>query len=197
MKAYTQGEIDYFCGVYAIINACRRMMSRRRPFSYNDGCLFYQHLMDKLIAEGRIAEVLHHGTNYDLLRSLLEEARVYVRETFGAELSFDQPYAGTDKTLEQTAEEIGEALNNPVHSYIIRFNNREVGDHWSVISQRSRNSFRLFDSYAYPAINLKTSSWIPEKISLNMTKKNPTGVPQPPKGRTYIVKHGLFFLSLS
>lgn len=197
MKAYTQGEIDYFCGVYAIINACRRMMSRRRPFSYNDGCLFYQHLMDRLIADGRIAEVLHHGTDYDLLDSLLEEARAYMHETFGARLVFDRPYAGTDKTLEQAAREIGETLKNPLNSYIIRFNNREVGDHWSVIAGKSREKFSLFDSYAYPAINLKTSSWIPENVPLKITEKNPTGAPQPPKGATYIVKHGLFFLSLS
>ena len=49
MKAYTQGEIDYFCGVYAVINACRQILKEKKYFSYNDGCLFYQHLMQYLI----------------------------------------------------------------------------------------------------------------------------------------------------
>lgn len=73
MKAYTQGEIDYFCGVYAVINACRQILKGKKYFSYNDGCLFYQHLMQYLIDAGKIGEVLHHGTDYDLILRLVEQ----------------------------------------------------------------------------------------------------------------------------
>lgn len=197
MKAYTQGEIDYFCGVYAIINACRYMMRKERRFSYKDGCLFYQHMMEYLIDHEHIQEVLHHGTDYDLIMEFLAEAQKYVLKTFDYELSYSRPYAGTEKPLEEVTEEIGQYLKNDKTAYIIRLSNKEIGDHWSVVIEKTpRNKFKLFDSYAYPAFDLKKSVWIPENVKAKITDENPTGAPQPPKNVTYVVKHGLIKLGL-
>ena len=110
MKAYTQGEIDYFCGVYAVINACRQILKGKKYFSYNDGCLFYQHLMQYLIDAGKIGEVLHHGTDYDLILRLVEQGSAYAFQKFGVKISYELPYAQTVESFDAASKEIDRRL---------------------------------------------------------------------------------------
>lgn len=195
MKAYLQGEVDYFCGVYAVVNACRRVLRGRKYFSYGDGCLFYQHLMQYLTDRGKISEVLHHGTDYDLILQLTEQGADYVLKTFGVRITFERPYDETAKTLETAADEIRSFLKDGGTSCIIRLNNKDVGDHWSVIEEKTAGGkIKLFDSYAYGSFYLKKAVWLPENLSLKQTDNNPTGAPPPPKGTTYVAKRGLILL---
>ncbi len=195
MKAYTQGEIDYFCGVYAVINACRQILKGKKYFSYNDGCLFYQHLMQYLIDAGKIGEVLHHGTDYDLILRLVEQGNAYAFQKFGVKISYELPYAQTVESFDAASKEIDRRLKEENASCIIRINNTEVGDHWSVMLQKtSSGKIKLFDSYAYNGFYSSRAVWLPENPILKKTDANPTGVPKPPKGITYVTKHGLIFL---
>lgn len=196
MKAYTQGEVDYFCGVYAVINACRRVLRGTKHLSYNDGCLFYQYLMQYLIDQGKISEVLRHGTDYELILRLAEQGSDYVFKTFGVKITLDRPYDKTSKSPEAVTDEIASFLKRGGTSCIIRLNNGDVGDHWSVIEEKTAGGkIKLFDSYAYGGFSVKKSVWLPEDLKLKQTDDNPTGVPKPPKGMTYLTKCGLILLT--
>ena len=67
MKAYTQGEIDYFCAIYSIINSARFAARNIRRLSFMESCKFYQHMMQYLYDHGKLLDVLYHGTEYDLI----------------------------------------------------------------------------------------------------------------------------------
>ena len=194
MKAYLQGHIDYFCGVYAVINSCRRVLRKDKIFSYNDGCLFYQNLMGFLMEEGKLDEVLHHGTDFDLIMNMAEQGQRYVEETFGTKISFTRPYTETHLPPADVFDELA-ALSNEKTSCIIRLSNKDVGDHWSVVSGKTAHGkIKLFDSYGYDSFDLKTTLWLPDGIAAKQTPANPTGMPKPPKGKTYVAKQGLIFV---
>lgn len=191
MKAYTQGVVDYFCGVYAVINAFRHAVRGRRYLSYTEGCLFYQHMMQSLINKGVIEEVLHHGTTCSQIMDYIETAESYVRETFGMKMTADRPYIDTDKSVEQAVDEMGAYLEHPKNACIIRLNNQELGDHWSVGTElTSRGNFKLFDSYGCSKFDAKTALWSPVPAADKSTPGNPTGMPKPPRGKTYLAKEG-------
>ncbi len=63
IKPYQQGTIDYFCAVYAVINAFRWVAKDLKKLSYAEGCLFYQYLISFLLKKGLFEEVLQHGTS--------------------------------------------------------------------------------------------------------------------------------------
>ena len=37
MKPYNQGNVDFFCGIYAVINACRYAGRKYHVFSFKEG----------------------------------------------------------------------------------------------------------------------------------------------------------------
>ncbi|MBO4626160.1 MAG: hypothetical protein J5679_02715, partial [Alphaproteobacteria bacterium] len=71
MKAYYQGEIDYFCGVYAIINSVRIASLGIHTFTYEESCAFFQHLITFLYNNDKFLSVLKHGTSNKLMYELL------------------------------------------------------------------------------------------------------------------------------
>jgi hypothetical protein len=159
MKAYTQGEIDYFCAIYAIINSARFAAQAFHKFSFIESCRFYQHLMQYLYDRGELLNVLYHGTEYGLMDELLGAADKYLSEKYKIRLLWTHPFGGRDLSLTRAYLFIRKYLASSNASCIIRLNNRAVGDHWSVIEKLDSPFFSLFDSYAYKGMDFKKSIW--------------------------------------
>lgn len=189
MKAYQQGTIDYFCGVYAIINAFRCAAQHQKELTYREGCLFYQRLIKFLIKKDCFKEVLCHGTDCALLADLLKKADRYTRKNFGLAMDFQTPYAKTKKSPQEVVNEIGDYLKQEQTAWIIRLNNRNLGDHWSVgTSVTHHGTVNLFDSYGCTRFDANKAVWVPPIKKSDITPDNPTGMTEPPKGKTLLLK---------
>ncbi len=198
MKAYHQGTIDYFCGVYATINAFRWAVRDQKMLSYEQGCSFYQYLMDFLINKNVFQEVLYHGTNGRLMTDLLNQANLYVKETFGLSLNFTVPYENTEKTTESVISEISNFLKQERTAWIVRLNNKKLGDHWSVGTEvKPDGKISLFDSYGCSCFDGKKTIWVPDIKVSERTDDNPTGMPKPVKGKTFLLKEGQILIKVS
>lgn len=178
MKAYTQGEIDYFCAIYAIINASRFAAAGIRKFSFKESCEFYQHLMQYLYDRGELLNVLYNGTEYDLMDELLAHASTYLAAKYKVRILFTHPFYERDLSLTRAYLFIRKYLSRANTSCIIRLNNRAVGDHWSVIERLDSPFFKLFDSYAYKGMDFKKSTWDDGRVPAdkNTTRINKNGI---------------------
>ncbi len=198
MKAYQQGTIDYFCGVYAVINAFRWAARDQKKLTYRAGCAFYQHLIKCLIKKDLFQEVLCHGTSCDLLINLLNKTDRYTRKHFGLALEFQAPYAAENKSALKIVKEIGTFLEQDHTAWIIRLNNQNLGDHWSVGTAVTKNgTVRLFDSYGAKSFDANKAVWTPPVKEKDRTPDNPSGMPIPPRGKTALLKEGQFLIAVS
>lgn len=160
MKAYYQGEVDYFCAVYAIINSVRLASVKYHRFSFKEGCQFYQYMIQYLYDTNRFLEVLYHGTSFTLMDELLGVAKKYLYETYRLKLYYKHPLKFRDYPVKDVSRYIGAYLSREGNSCIFRLHNNDVGDHWSVIRQKgSRYILKLFDSYFYEKIDVKQATW--------------------------------------
>ena len=181
MKAYAQGQIDFFCAIYAIINGVRFAARDIRKFSYEESCEFYQIMMQYLYDRGEFLNVLHRGTEYALMDELLAAADRYLSAKYNIRLLFAHPFRNRDLSLTRAYLFIRKYLSRPQTSCIIRLNNRAIGDHWSVIEKLDSPFFKLFDSYAYKGMDFKKSIWDDGNIPIS-------------KGTTRINKNGIILI---
>ncbi len=198
MKPYQQGTIDYFCGVYAVINVFRHAARSRAELSYAGGCAFYQDLIKRLIKFDRFEEVLRHGTDAELLEKLLKKADGYVRRAYGLKIDFSAPYADTGKDVLTAVNEIGKFLKQSNTAWLLRMNNKALGDHWSVATTvYSNGKVALFDSYGAKSFDANKAVWTPPVKEKDRTLDNPSGMPIPPRGKTMLLKEGQFLIAVS
>lgn len=159
MKPYRQGEIDFFCAVYAIINSVRFACADFYRFSFDDSCAFYQHLMMHLYHTDQFVSVLHSGTNYDLMYELIEVADRYLQKQFRIRLLYAVPFKYRDLSLSRAFLFVKQYLSHSGSSCIVRIDNRITLDHWTVIKKTENKFFALFDSYGYAGMDFKHSIW--------------------------------------
>ena len=189
IKSYQQGTIDYFCAVYAVINAFRWAAKDLKVLSYEEGCLFYQYLISFLLKKDLFDEVLHQGSSCSVLKKLLKKADGYTRKNFGLSLNFKMPFERTKKNIPSVLNEIRQCLEENGNAWIVRLNNQRLGDHWSVGTKISL-LYRvcLFDSYGSAGFDANKALWVPSEV------KNKKTVP--PKGKTYLLKEGQVLLTV-
>ena len=157
MKAYFQGEVDFFCSIYAIINACRIAAQGYHKFSFRQGCEFYQHMIQYLYDSDKFLDVLYHGADYDLMDALIAKADEYLQSKYNLRIISARPFRGRDASLTRIYRLVRKYLQGAEKSCIIRLNNSTVLDHWSVIEKTDNNFFGLFDSYMYGGMSFGRS----------------------------------------
>ena len=163
MKAFYQGQIDYFCAIYAIINATRIATGKIPRFTYKQSCEFFQHLMQYLYDNDKFLDVLYHGTSTELMNDLLTETKKYLKETYNINFHYKKIISYKKLSVSQIGNYIDAYLKRPNTSCIIRMHNSELGDHWTVAQNRQSSILKLFDSYFYKQIDLDKSTLKPYK----------------------------------
>ena len=161
MRAYYQGEIDYFCAIYAIINASRIACTGKHVFTYKQSCAFFQHLIQYLHDNDHFLEVLYHGTSLDLMDVLLAETKKYVFQTYKIKLHYKKMIPFHKVSMPYISDYIDKYLKRKNTACILRLHNTTIGDHWTVAKKRDFNILKLFDSYFYNQIDLKRSTFKP------------------------------------
>ena len=197
IKPYQQGTIDYFCGVYAVINAFRWAAKEYRIFTYEESCLFYQNLISFLLKKDFFEEVLHHGSSCEILSKIIKRSDKYIRKNFSLSLNVEALFIHTQSGVPEALNKIRFFLEKPNTAWIIRLNNQKLGDHWSVGTEiTEKRRVRLFDSYGYAGFDANKAVWTPAVKESDKTPDNPTGMPVPPKGKTYLLKEGQLLLTV-
>ncbi len=182
MQAYHQGTIDFFCAVYAIINASRLLLNDENiRFSYERGCHFYQHLMTYLYEKDYFMTVLTSGTDYPLMDNLLKEASVYLRKYYGYDLQYSYPFYRKKIKIAPLLEEVEVFFNQPRQACIMRYHNFVEGDHWNVPRIITKNTHIL-------------KFW--DKIETTFEVKDLTLKPYKRDGLTHLAKRGIIYLTL-
>ena len=190
IKPYQQGTIDYFCGVYAVINAFRWAARDYRLLSYAQGCRFYRELISFLLKKEVFARVLERGTPDDLLIDILNEAKRYVAVKFKLSLNFECPYADTEKSVPDVLSEIGDFLERKHTAWIISLYNRTLGSHYTVGTKIVGRRVTLFDSCGGSVCHTDHALWGPEI-------KKGESAPCPPQGKMYLFKPGQVLITVN
>lgn len=169
----------------------------KRPFSFVQNALFYQKLIKHLHENHLFEEVLRQGTSYEILPKILEKAADILFQTKNILLEFQTPFTSASLSEEEVFSQISHYLKQQHTSCIFRLQNRQIGDHWTVITALSvkKSKIKMFDSYGLTSLSLKEIRWAPEKRrAVRPTLSNPTGIVFPEKGKTFIPKQGIFLL---
>lgn len=161
MKAYYQGQIDYFCGIYAIINATRIAAGKTHRFNYKQSCAFFQHLIQYLYDNNKFLDVLYNGTSLDLMDDLLAETRRYLKDVYNINFHFKRIIGNKKYSVSQLGDYINAYIKRANTSCVIRIYNEELGDHWTVAQKKTSTILKLFDSYFHKQIDLSAATLEP------------------------------------
>lgn len=148
-----QGYFDYLCGVYSIINACRKaniIDENSEQDLFNDSIDF---LNDNVIL---LKAVKGAGIDFEDMVSLLE----HIGEEYGFKHSilFNEEIDIADflkecaDILEKSESTIIICLDKIPAYYPDIIPNKDPIDHWTVLSSVSKSGISLFDSYGYSFI---------------------------------------------
>lgn len=184
MKAFTQGYIDYFCGVYSCINAFRLAYRDTHEFKYEEGTAMYQHLLRTLIKDGTISEVVECGMRWEIMDTMLQAVDDFARQTYGVKVSYERPFADKQISFSGAIAQVNDYIKQPQAACMFRFYNSYIGDHWTVPKRIVNNGtqMRLFDSWNYDeGFDLRKAEWAPYKKD----------------GKIHIMQDHVVFLKLS
>ncbi|GAB1535319.1 hypothetical protein ADMFC3_09500 [Geovibrio sp. ADMFC3] len=148
-----QGYFDYLCGVYSIINACRKaniIDENSEQSLFNDSIDF---LNDNVIL---LEAVKGDGIYFKDMKPLLR----HIGEKYGFEHS--KPFK-KEINIADFLKECADILKKGKSAIIIFLNkipayypdiipNKDSIDHWTVLSSVSKIGISLFDSYGYNSI---------------------------------------------
>ena len=189
-KPYQQGSVDYFCGIYATINAFRWAARDFKLLTYTQGCSLYQDLMTFLLKNEMFTRVLERGTPDAWLMKILREADRYTRKKFKLALNFECPYAETEKSVPEVLGEIGDFLEREHTAWIISLYNKTLGSHYTVGTKVVGRRVNLFDSCGGSICHTDHAIWGP-KIEKDES------APCPPKGKMYLFKPGQVLITVN
>ncbi|MFK8034436.1 MAG: hypothetical protein AB8B94_09865 [Hyphomicrobiales bacterium] len=142
-----QGEFDGLCGVYAIINAIRKLYPKR--FSPSCQSAMFELLTDYAIKEQGNLSILTSGIGLRELKQLIKVAVEDLKEEKGFRIRVDQPWRlKSNKAL--YVEEIKHLLDQPNVSILIGIDNPYK--HWTVMNCYNDDDLELLDSTGHEDI---------------------------------------------
>lgn len=149
-----QGYFDYLCGVYSIINACRKaniIDEKSEQLLFNDSIKF---LAKKEIL---LEAVKGDGIDFEDMKPLLRHiGKKYAFEysiPFNEEIDISDFLKECADILEKGKSAIIIFLNKIPAYYPDIIPDKDSIDHWTVLSSVSKIDISLFDSYGYDFIH--------------------------------------------
>lgn len=105
------------------------------------------------------------GRLFEIMEMYLHEAKTYLYDNYKLHLFFKKPFTWMDMPLTQARGLIARFLNRENTASIICFENKDCGDHWSMIKKCPfpLNKFKLLDSYFYPHLDVHKCGWSKDK----------------------------------
>jgi len=144
-RAYEQGDLDFLCGLYAVVNAVRHTLGPCAPFGGRDCLWLFGRLAEQLHKDRSLARALVRGMTAVQIGLLLREGRRLVAARHGFTFDYTRPLARAPvRRIPQLKRFVRRALARPGTAVLMRFT-----DHWSVVRRVTPAGLRLLDSAGY------------------------------------------------
>lgn len=183
-KIAYQGTLDYFCGIYAVINAVGLACASFRVFSAREKEELFRYFLKYLLSKGMLEQVIEHGTTCLLEEKYLRLAQLYMKEKYNILIQWKK-LSSLEKwrnlNFEQAFYILSRWIKRKDHSCIVRVDTLETGDHWTVFKRVKFPVCYLVDSYHFLKINFTNLAWKPRR-----RKKIK---------ETQIMREGIFFIT--
>jgi hypothetical protein len=141
-RAYAQGDLDYLCGVYAVVNAVRYAVAPLRPLRRKDSRRLFCDLIGQLAQTRGLRDSIVEGNGSNDISRLLRVTAGALRNWYRVRLNYHRPFHGRTKISRRILIDTAAShLEKPGTAVLIGFS-----WHWTVVRKVSRKGFRLIDS---------------------------------------------------
>ena len=157
-----QGSLDYFCGIYAVINAIGFASSSFKVLTFKEKCDFFQYIMLYLLDKKILERVIKKGSPCALEERYLMLAQKYMKEKHHILVQWRKlsSIAVQQKLdCEDASFVLRRWLKKERHSCIVRVKTNKMGDHWTVFRKIKFPACYLLDSYHFLKLRLANFRW--------------------------------------
>lgn len=153
LRTLNQGECDYFCCLYSIINAIPQMNEKK--IGYKSQIYVFNRLLEKLAAIGGLKNIEKNGVSHTKASQLIKTAQKILSDKYQIQTTVEQPFH--KQQLDVISLET--FLRNKNTAIILSISENGGMKHWTVIDKIKGKELFLRDSWIYKKLNLKNIPW--------------------------------------
>lgn len=147
-KPYKQGDLDFLCGVYAVVNslriACRSAGVKKRIVWRS----VFNKVLEELENRKRLFEVHSEGMNLRTLCICIQAASEYLEKKYSIRVTRKIAWRRMKKlALRPAFKELQRLLSQPGNSAILRLEGLSLS-HWTVVKSVGGDRVHFADSYS-------------------------------------------------
>jgi hypothetical protein len=140
-RPYRQGDLDYLCGVYSVVNAARRVLAPAIQLRGSEARLLFQHLL--LALDGRLKRSVTDGQSEGDMVRLLNVASMWVAACYQRKVTLQRPFRQRSRVKSsELLSTLRQHLAGDRTAAIVG-----LCEHWSVVARLDRRHLILFDSW--------------------------------------------------
>ena len=148
-RAYAQGELDYLCGLYAVINAVRHTIGPVRRFGGSECLWLFDELVGELARRRLLAPTMMMGMNQRHVGVLLRTSQAVIASQFGFSFSVRKPF---HRRSQVSRRHIMATIRQHQNAGAVLIG---LGMHWSVVEAVTPAGLRLLDSFKYRHVHFR------------------------------------------
>jgi hypothetical protein len=156
-----QGSLDGLCGIYAIINACNRMIEGRLDYRTRSN-LFCK--LTSLLDDGRpIGEIVHDGIDFEKLGELIDVAGRALALDYKIAIKRSVPWETKKGRLNDFWRDLRKHVN-PSKGRVALLGIEGKHSHWTVVTRVTDKSLGLADSSELKRLDKSNCSLTTKKV---------------------------------
>lgn len=146
IKPYQQGDLDLFCGLYAVVNACQWGLRYIDPMHTASSKALFEVLFASLNSDPQKLQLaLSDGISAATMGRVLKIARRWLKRERGIEVDIRKPLHRKRKvSLHKYVSKIETHLVHSNTAAIVLSAGQL--NHWTVVTHTNQNTLRLLDS---------------------------------------------------
>jgi hypothetical protein len=150
IQPYRQGDLDYLCGVHAIVNAFYAVFPDMKE---RQAQRLFRGLLEEVVRKRRNPlQIAWRGIDAALVRQLTIFAANRVGQERSVAVDVSRPFRRKDVRLQTLVQKLRE---HTAEGGVAVLSMRDNSSHWTVAEKVTRKKITLFDSYGRKAIPLK------------------------------------------
>jgi hypothetical protein len=153
IKPYCQGDLDYLCGIHAIVNALYAVLPDLKERRAEQ--LFRELLQEVARRRKNPLQIAWRGMDPSLVRHLITFAADLIAKERSVTVDVSRPLQRKRVRLETLVQQLRE---HTAEGGVAVLAMRDKSSHWTVVVKVTRKKIRLFDSNGRKAIRLNKCS---------------------------------------
>lgn len=160
LRPYRQGDLDSLCGVYAIVNAMRLLLSDASAFGPAQAHELFWHLCTR----GKARSAVDDGLETAEVWALATRAAAHVRRHSAAEVHLTRPFRRAGhRSFSSLSRHFAPLLQGEGTALLLAFEGRR--SHWSVATGVTDHYLRVFDSAGMRRVRLDLCRLVGERTA--------------------------------